>query len=194
MNRRRRYSWAGIAGFLVLPLLTAAECGEPGPHCIDFRGRTIEFQVADPGSCVATCGDVEITLPDTFQVSVTEETGIIREWPCDVPRADLLTPLPGLTTDRPSFEDAGLWLAEGTQITLGEHVTIDSNGCSGEFYASLSTLPYNRGPLDPEPWLQPDDEVDWSIDFIFYPNDRFACGLPEQCEFSFCNASARSIE
>ncbi len=179
---------------VVFLLTTGAECGIPDARCIDFRGRTIELRLADPEACVAECGDHEIRFPETVQLFVTDEVGYLREWYCDIPRAEIVTAFPGLTLERRSYEDAGLWLRDGTQMTLGEHVVLDAAGCSGELYGNVSTIPFHAGPSDPDVWLQPSDEPDFDVNFVFYPDDRFACGLPELCVASACRAYGVAVE
>jgi len=192
--RRCTPHWRASSLALLSLLVLGAECGDPKSRCIDFRGRTIEFQLAAPGECVAECGDFEISFPDTMRVFVTDEVGYRREWACETPRVDLLSPFPGLSIDRPSFEDTGLWLSEGNQMTIGERVTLEANGCTGRLYGNLSTFPFSTGPDDPEAWLEPSPEPNWDMNFIFYPDDPFACGLPELCGTSFCRAYGEAVD
>jgi len=194
-SRLRRVRSVPLGCLAVLFLMTTgSECGIEEPRCIDFRGRTIELRLANPEACVAECGDYEIRFPETVQIFVTDEVGFLREWYCDTPRAEIISSFPGLTLERPSYEDAGLWLTDGTQFTLGEHVILDAAGCSGELYGNVSTIPFHAGPSDPEVWLAPSDEPDFDVNFIFYPDDRFACGLPEQCVASACRAYGVEVE
>ena len=95
-------------------------------QCVDFTGEDIQFTVADPDACFAAAGDcMGFDIPSSFRVRVTDVPAQMRQFVCDVPRADIVGAFSAdLVLGGPIVGSPRSWVTGGSRFAVVEEVVI----------------------------------------------------------------------